>query len=178
MDALPNTNRWRCRRNIRLPKKFVTAEQQIVPIAVDTDNKNHLKHSDGYSFSKGCIRFFIVERCLKYPFPHSGRNAIIAGKSMTCFLQSENPKSMHCLTGYAEKTKKFRLFRGRNNQKSGIRAKKWRRGWELNPHDTVLQTAPLAIRAPRLVWMSINIHDKMKKTSQISEIFAFFLDFF
>lgn len=30
------------------------------------------------------------------------------------------------------------------------RAKKWRRGWELNPHDTVLQTAPLAIRAPRL----------------------------
>lgn len=26
----------------------------------------------------------------------------------------------------------------------------WRRGWELNPHDTVLQTAPLAIRAPRL----------------------------
>ena len=30
------------------------------------------------------------------------------------------------------------------------RGKKWRRGWELNPHDTVLQTAPLAIRAPRL----------------------------
>ena len=39
--------------------------------------------------------------------------------------------------------------------KGDFGGKKWRRGWELNPHDTVLQTAPLAIRAPRLDYLVI-----------------------
>ena len=40
--------------------------------------------------------------------------------------------------------------------------KKWRRGWESNPHDTVLQTAPLTFRAPRLE-IECNISPFFKK---------------
>ena len=72
------------------------------------------------------------------------------------FVPRCRPESLHTLLHTKRDRKQF--------QKIRFEGKKWRRGWELNPHDTVLQTAPLAIRAPRLE-LSGNISGLSQKAS-------------
>ena len=58
--------------------------------------------------------------------------------------------------------------------KAGLGTKKWRRGWESNPQNTVLQTVPLTTRAPRLQVVR-NIDGFRKKASRLQKKIRFSL---